>query len=412
MPKPEETAKLHVAGSSFEDWETVWVQHRWSEGWPSFRFTAAENNEARPKLWQELKFKPGDSCWIELGGQMAFSGTILKRQVAYDANSHAVELSGQGIQWSASTSSVPTTKTNHDNKTLSQITRTLYTEQHGVPVKEIGTISSKPFDRVQLQPGEKIFDAIDRLARHRMAVLGTDHLGNFLLIGERTDPITQDLIEGRNIKKMQCIISNEGMFSEYTGTGQSAGTDEQNMQKVAEQRATAQGALNYFRRFLEVPIEQPVKGVDEVQMRVNMQAIEQEGTLVEATVTVQGWLRDGVNLWRVGDNVYVNSPMALLDMVMLIKVATFSQDNQRGTQTELELVLPWRLLSKTLGIAGEDERLPQPPDGAKVTSDKPAVPSPPIQSTDPNAPGYVARPPISTDNMPPQPAPPSPPISH
>jgi hypothetical protein len=44
MPKPEETAKLNVRGASFEDWETVWVQHRWSEGWPSFRFTAAENN--------------------------------------------------------------------------------------------------------------------------------------------------------------------------------------------------------------------------------------------------------------------------------------------------------------------------------------------------------------------------------
>ena len=84
MPKPEEIAKLHVGGSSFQDWETVWVQHRWSEGWPSFRFTAAENNEQLATLlgargwlrtegvWRRLKFKPGDSCYIELGGQLAF----------------------------------------------------------------------------------------------------------------------------------------------------------------------------------------------------------------------------------------------------------------------------------------------------------------------------------------------------
>ena len=253
----------------------------------------------------------------------------------------------------------------------------------------------KPFERFQAQPGEKIFDLMDRAARHRMAILGTDHLGNFLLIGEHSNPIVQDLVEGENIKKMQCIISNEGMYRDYAGTGQTHGTDDQNMQKSSELRARAQGALNWFRRFLEVPVEQPVKGLDEVQMRVDMQALEQEGTLVEATVTVQGWLRDGENLWRVGDNVFVYSPMALLAMPMCIKVATFSQDNSRGTQTELELVLPWRLLDKSLAIKNLEagnQKLPTPPDPAKATSNAPAVASPPIQSTDPNKPGYVAPP--------------------
>ena len=54
-----------------------------------------------------------------------------------------------------------------------------------------------------------MFDFLDRIARMRGATLGSDHLGNLLLIGEHSNPIVQQLIEGQNILKMQCVISNE-----------------------------------------------------------------------------------------------------------------------------------------------------------------------------------------------------------
>ena len=57
----------------------------------------------------------------------------------------------------------------------------------------------------------------------------------------------------------------------------------------------------------------------------------------------QGWLRDGVTLWKPGDNVFVKSPMAMLNMTMKIQNVAFSQDNQNGTITTLDLVPPWLL---------------------------------------------------------------------
>ena len=73
MPfNPAEIAQLGVANTKFEDWETVWVQHRWSDGWPLFRFTAAEN-ATMPLSWINLQFKPGDACTITLGGQLAIT---------------------------------------------------------------------------------------------------------------------------------------------------------------------------------------------------------------------------------------------------------------------------------------------------------------------------------------------------
>ena len=86
-----------------------------------------------------------------------------------------------------------------------------------------------------------------------------------------------------------------------------------------------------------------------------------------ANVTVQGWLRDGGNLWRTGDNVYVYSPMAMLNLVMKIQTATFTQDNKGGTTTMLELVLPWRL-SATSDRFGHGTPSNSPADDAAVAA--------------------------------------------
>jgi prophage tail gpP-like protein len=54
----------------------------------------------------------------------------------------------------------------------------------GVGVKTIGTLNPTPFARLQVEPGEKLWDFLERIARPRGIVMGSDHLGNFLLIGE------------------------------------------------------------------------------------------------------------------------------------------------------------------------------------------------------------------------------------
>jgi prophage tail gpP-like protein len=397
IPNPAEVAQLLVNGQYFEDWETVWVQQRWMEGYDLFRFTASERADL-PTAWTSLQFKPGDQCQILLGGQLALSGIILKRQTAYDANSHAVELSGVSRTWGANTSSVPTKINNFDNMPLTPIAQKLM-GFYGVNVVPVGTVDETPFDRMQAQPGELVFDFLDKLARHRGAVLGTDSDGNFLLIGEHTKPVVQQLLEGENIKKMQCIIYNEDMASIYSVMGQKAATDGDSGKAASEMQAQTAGSLTSIFKFLETVVEQPVKTQIELEMRATYEALQREGTLINATVTVQGWLRDGNALWKPGDNVFVYSPMALLNLVLKIQSATFSQDEQRGTITELELVLPWKLRDPIYST-NPDKTAPQPPEPATTTSGQPAAPPQPppppqTQSTNPMAPNYVPAPPIS-----------------
>jgi prophage tail gpP-like protein len=86
--------------------------------------------------------------------------------------------------------------------------------------------------------------------------------------------------------------------------------------------------------------EQPVTTQAEVQARVENERVWHDDTEVQATITVQGWLYNESRLWTPGDQVFVRSPMAMLNQDMKIQNVTFTQDSTNGTETVLDLVLP------------------------------------------------------------------------
>ena len=358
---PAEVAELTVNDTVFQDWETVWVQHRWADGWPLFRFTAAEN-ATMPVSWIDLQFKPGDACTIKLGGVQAIVGIILTRQTAYDANNHMVELSGAGRTWAASTSSLDVKDSNFDGMTLQAIADKVY-GKFGVSVIPVGTVDATPFPHQNGQPGITIFDFVENLARQRGATLGSDGKGNMLLIGDHVGTVVEQLVEGQNIMKMQCVISNEMMASKYSAVGQGANAEsmpasQANFLEATVNSSNYRGAYKFIQQVLEHPFMNPA----EVAKRAAYEAQFRDGTQIRANVTVQGWLRDGVDLWRCGDDVVVISPMAMLNFVMKIQTLTFQQDNQSGTTTTLELVMPWMLSDRRFSAAGNPANPPTDPN--------------------------------------------------
>jgi prophage tail gpP-like protein len=72
-----------------------------------------------------------------------------------------------------------------------------------------------------------------------------------------------------------------------------------------------------------------------------MEAEYRQALAVDATISVYGWLTGGKSgdLWKPGHTVKIKSPMAKLPTDALwIRAVTFTQDNNAGTQTHLELV--------------------------------------------------------------------------
>ena len=368
--KPHEVATIVVQGLRFDDWESVFVQDRWADPWPIFRFTASERDPI-PRLWERLQFKPDDECAIYLGGRLAVAGVILKRQTAYDAQNHGVMLEGVGITWYAATGSVVHKTGNFDEKTFSQVAHEVIAP-FGVGVKTIGALNATPFKRLQVEPGETLWNFLERIARPRGIVMGSDHQGNFLLIGDHAFAVTNSLIEGHNILRCQATISREAFYSDIIVRAATAGSDDKHGRDASEQEARIKGRAKRYRPLI-TPAEQPVWGLPEVVDRARNEAVWQQGDEVRVTITVQGWFAPNGNLWRPGELVAVYSPMAMINMGLKIQNVTFTQDSNSGTLTTLDLVAPWLLKDHGDYNVGKPGA-PQAPGEARPDSTPPATP--------------------------------------
>jgi len=347
--KKDEIATIIVRGSYFSDWETVWIRDQWEDPNPEFRFTAAERDNPAG-LWTKVQIKPRDECEIWLANvpiavsTKAVSGVILVRQVAYDANNHGVSLQGVGVSWYAARASiVPSIDGLTFSGSLVEITEKLL-KPTGVKLSTVGDIPGKPFDPpVQANPGESRFSFIERLARMRNVMLGSTSDGDWLLIGLHSPPISGDLIEGFNIKSAQIVFTDIAARNMFYAGAQKTATDQSNMGDAAQQEKTAPGSLGRFSP-LYVPVEHPVKDLDEVQMRADHEQMWNEGEKIDATIKVNGWFnpRTG-NIWKAGQVYTLNSPMGPINRPLGARSVTYTQDRDGGTQTTLDLVEPSRL---------------------------------------------------------------------
>jgi prophage tail gpP-like protein len=374
VPNPDEIARLAVEGFYFEDWESVWVQHRYGEPFAFFQFTAAEK-EPYPNRWQAMRFYPDDHVIITLGGILAMNGIITIRQVAYDKKSHGVQLQGKGITHWAAKSSVDNTQTgSFDGKNLLQIAKQVLAP-FPTPVQAIGNVDPTPFTRCSNQPGETCWDFLERLARPRGVILSSDHRGNFQLIDDHPMDISAVLMEGHNILRCQAIIDKDPFHKKYSVIGSTNNDgDQKSPSQAGEQMASAGGSAPIYSHKI-TPAEQPVWDQIELQKRASSEALWHEGAIIEVNATVQGWKKPNGDLWRVGEVYKIVSAMISLNEPLACQTATFTQDRSGGTTTTLKMVLP-RLLKINTKFANTDQDLvgvvptpgpgptPMPPTGA------------------------------------------------
>lgn len=365
----DEICTLIVDGYEFHDWESIWIQISVGVDYPRFRFTCAER-EPYPLKADLLQFKPGDECLIKLGGKTVMMGVIITRQVAYDGKNHGVQLEGVGITWYAARASIIDETGSYDDMDLLAIAAKVLAPT-GIGMKIVGKIDMTKFKKVQAPKGETIFNFLDKLARDRKVILAQDEKGRFVFLGEHSSEVIGDLVEGENILAMQCVITDSELNSEYFTDGATAGSDDKYGKDAGEQRATAKGTAKRYSPLMTV-MEHPVWTDHEVKLRNRAETMWREGTKVEATVTVYGWFDRNHELWGIYQNVYVRSPMAILDMRMGIKVVTFTQDSKSGSRTTLQCVPPWALNDDSSEFATGGTNIPPPADSNTVSPNTPA----------------------------------------
>jgi prophage tail gpP-like protein len=393
--KPSEVAQLIVNGRQYREWETVWAQERWNESFGFFRFTTNERKpipvstpitladiQAGIFGTQPIADIPVDVCnqvLLTLGGVPAMNGYVTQRQVAYDAERHQILLIGKSQTFWPFRSHIKAEQADMSGLTIMQVAHKLI-DPLGVTVKAVGAENTKPFDELKITPGSNIWEELDKLAKDREAILGSNAAGEALLIFDHSwgSPV-DTLVEGINIKKMQATISIEDQWGDIEVLGQTAGSDQQNGPDANEMKGTATGGSCVACNCV-IPVEEPVKSVDELNARAHFEAKWTDGTKKTALITVQGWFSK-YGLWHAGQNVAVYSPMVPLSEVLKIRTCTWTQDSENGTETVLECVNPWLLNDDTSVNVGNPTSQQPPKSNAQPAQTDPNVTKPSTEET-------------------------------
>jgi len=143
------------------------------------------------------------------------------------------------------------------------------------------------------------------------------------------------MLEGRE------IIYNVGMAEGTYGLGQKPGTDG----VWGAQSAHVPFYGNTFQSLAGtyspqvLPLEIPAWQNSFIKYRAKAEENWQSEDQVTVFATMQGWLRPSGGLWQRNQSVNVVSPMLVMDggMSLTAKSVTFTQDNQTGSRTTLEL---------------------------------------------------------------------------
>jgi prophage tail gpP-like protein len=340
MPGPKEIAVLEVRGQFYSNWTTVRVEQKWTEAFPTFTFDCTEDVPV-PLAVNGAQFVPGDVVRVLLGGAPAVFGYISERHVGFDAQQHGVRLIGCGDTADLVNSSIPLDKLNgHDGKSITQLARDLSAHLNiGVHLR--GNVDNKPFDNLQPLPGETPMQCIERYAKMRSVLIGSEANGGLLLIGEHPATTVGWLVEGINIKSANCVVRDPMIYRRIFATGQNVGKDEANGDPQNKQVAQVDGSST--RNRVMVVVADVADTMHGIQRRAEMEKVFTEGSYIEAQITVQGWFKDANasdDIWRAGEYYTVTSPSLILyDEVMGCAGCTYEQTDA-GTTTTLQMVKP------------------------------------------------------------------------
>lgn len=336
MPDPNLICEVRADGGVFNTWLTVGVTYTYQDTNPIRHFVMSC---AEPQAADVMKLVPGDRVDVTLAGfKVIENGFIKIRQAGYDANRHAVQISGLAAAGHIQHASVDMGQV---RGYPFQAIANRVVQKYGVKFRMVNPPpgADMPFPNVIPDWGETDWEFLTRLARARGIRLTCAANGD--LVGGIPDGGDGAVLrEGVNI--ISCNAYIEFPWAEKViGGAQEQGSDQRFGRIVSE--VTSETKINPGAKGLAVRIlaERPL-GAQENKIAVDAYAADILLATLRVTVVHHGWLKPGTNgLWELGDKVTVYSPMAFgrVDKQDLrVYTVTCMQDPAGQTTTSVELV--------------------------------------------------------------------------
>lgn len=337
MPSPDLTCEVRTTSGTYTDWLTVQVAQDIDTNWlRTFRLTCAEPSSAGVQ-----RLKPGDRVDIAMAGQVVIQGGFIdKRHVAYDANRHAVQISGYSKAWPITAASADAGTGQFRGYKIDAIANRLL-QRHGLKftVQNGPDGWDTPFPNVIIRHGETPFDAISRLCLQRGLWLWSQPNGDLVAGSGPASDGGLTYTEGVNILSASCE-SFMSLVEAVKGNAQQPGSDSLFGRKAAEISAKStlsDGIPGLTRNVLaEMPLSQK-----ELQLRTDMETQAIEASRLQVSLAYQGWLNPAGKLWDLAEFVTVKSPMLFPTTAGQLQLKlwgyTYEQTPEGQTTTKIDL---------------------------------------------------------------------------
>lgn len=331
-------AVLHIGGNKFSGWNEITINRGRDVVASSFSFSVVDK-------WEEgMEPRPineGDDCVVKIDGIPVVGGYIDRVNPAFDGNSHSFSVVGRSRTCDLVDCAADFSPGQWRNIKFSKLIA-LLCKPFGITKVSLETNIDPVLPLVSLQPGETVWELIERTQKMIGVVLNDDYVGG-VVIREPTKIIRADvaLVQGKNLVAGSGVRSWEQRFSQYRVRGQLYGDD----LLGAEGSAVTSDAIVYDRNVKRyrptVIIGEGAMNQKDCKTRASFAMTVAAGKSDTASATVKGWIQNPnaktPRLWDSNILVPVYSPWLKMDGRELMVSRVTLTKGEGGELSVLEL---------------------------------------------------------------------------
>lgn len=324
---------LKVNNQKFSGWKTARVTRSMEQVSGDFALEFSDRWAEQEQAWQ---IKAHDAAEVLLDDITVITGYVDSVETSISGDDKVSSFSGRDKTGDLVDCSALADPGEWKKLKLDQIAEVL-SAPFGIEVVRETSVGDK-FFVFKLQPGESVFEALERMGRMRGVLLTSNRKGNLVITSRSSEKSGTPLIFGDNILEAKVGYDFASRFSSYETIGQQGGKAWGNHKAVTRTKTRSISTDSVIKRFRPKIIFSESQADNEAaKKRVQWEATVRAARSLSVEITVQGWKQSNGELWK--PNILVDAtipPLHLKSTLLLVKTV-FSSSEDTGTRTELTL---------------------------------------------------------------------------
>jgi prophage tail gpP-like protein len=284
-----------------------------------------------------VDFYAGDAVDVWVGSELVVRGFAERLGTSSDAIRSTITIGGRSRTADAIDCSAEARR--FRDQTILAIAEELL-KPHQIEVRTTAAPQDlKPIPKLAIEPGETIFEALDRAARLQGLWIYDDPQGRMIIGRPGMTRASYEIRRGVNVLAHQGEVDSSQCFSRYLVKGQIAPRDEAFGRAAAGVEALSLDANALRDRVLILPSE---SGADQAraEARAQYEAAKRAGDAVSASYTLPGWTQPTGKLYAPGELVRVVDPLFRVDADMIVASCSYKRTAADGPTTDVLVTLP------------------------------------------------------------------------